>query len=181
MRKHQRPAPLPSRSGGQARASTLLVLLFAAAVLLVVAALPWLLSPQYHFACRREGADTTTARVNCDLERRLWWVIPWERQHLDGLSAAGLHSVRQPRDGNRGGENEQHWLTLSSAPQQRLLLLLPNLAIERRDLGLIYLRCGEPRRALEFLEAYVETCPDEERTELTGFVKAARRLAAELN
>lgn len=65
--------------------------------------------------------------------------------------------------------------------QKRLLMLLPNLAVERRDLGLIYLRCGEPRRALEYLEPYVRNCPAEERVELTGFVKAARRLAAELN
>lgn len=65
--------------------------------------------------------------------------------------------------------------------QQRLLVLLPNLVVERRDLGLIYLRCGDSRRALEFLEPYVRTCPEQERTELTGFVKAARRLAAELN
>lgn len=125
MRKHQRPAPLPSRrNGGRAKASTLLVLLLTAVVLLAVAALPWLLSPQYHFACHREAPGTTAARVDCALERRLWWVIPWERQRLDGLSAAGLHSVRQPRDGNSGGEIEQHWLSLSSAPQQRLLLLI---------------------------------------------------------
>lgn len=62
--------------------------------------------------------------------------------------------------------------------QQRLVMLLPNLAVERRDLGLIYLRCGEPRRALE---PYLAACPEEEQVELTGFVKSARRLAAELN
>jgi regulator of sirC expression with transglutaminase-like and TPR domain len=65
--------------------------------------------------------------------------------------------------------------------QQRLVMLLPNLAVERRDLGLIYLRCGEPRRALEQLEPYAQNCPEEEQVELAGFVKAARRLAAELN
>jgi regulator of sirC expression with transglutaminase-like and TPR domain len=65
--------------------------------------------------------------------------------------------------------------------QRRLLLLLPNLAVERRDMGLIYLRCGEPRRALEYLEPYVRECSRDEQTELAGFVKAARRLAAELN
>lgn len=65
--------------------------------------------------------------------------------------------------------------------QQRLLLLLPNLAVERRDLGLIYLRNGQPRRALDYLEPYFRNCPVEERTELEGFVKAARRLVAELN
>lgn len=65
--------------------------------------------------------------------------------------------------------------------QQRLVMLLPNLAVERRDLGLIYLRCGEPRRALEQLEPYVAACPEEERVELAGFIKTARRLLAELN
>lgn len=124
MRKHQRPAPPASRNSGRVKATTLLVLLFAAVVLLAVAALPWLLSPQYHFACRREAPDATPARVDCEVQRRLWWVIVWERQRLDGLSAAGLHTVRQPRGSRSGGEIEQHWLSLSSAPQQRLLLLI---------------------------------------------------------
>lgn len=65
--------------------------------------------------------------------------------------------------------------------QQRLLVLLPNLEVERRDLGLVYLRNGEPRRALEYLEPYIRECANEERLELESFVKAARRLAAELN
>jgi regulator of sirC expression with transglutaminase-like and TPR domain len=65
--------------------------------------------------------------------------------------------------------------------QRRLLELLPNLEVERRDLGLIYLKNGEPRRALEYLEPYLLTCPAEERLELESFLKAARRLAAELN
>lgn len=124
MRKHQRPPPLASRSSVRAKATTLFVLLFAAAVLLAVAALPWLLSPQYHFACRRAAPDTAPARVNCEVQRRLWWVIVWERQRLDGVLAAGLHTARQPRGGKTGGEIEQHWLSLSSAPQQRLLLLI---------------------------------------------------------
>jgi len=65
--------------------------------------------------------------------------------------------------------------------QRRLLVLLPSLAVERRDAGLIYLRLGEPRRALEYLEPYLRDCSAEERLELDGFVKAARRLVAELN
>lgn len=123
MRKHQRLAPPPSHSDGRARASTLLLLLLAAAVLLGISALPWLLSPQYHFACRRDGPDAApaAARISCVVERRLWWLITWEGQRLDGVSAAGLHTARQPRE---GGAIEQHWLALSSAPQQRLLLLI---------------------------------------------------------
>ena len=65
--------------------------------------------------------------------------------------------------------------------QQRLLLMLPNLATERRDLGLIYLRCGEPLRSLQWLEPYAAACPKEEREELDDYLKAARRMAAERN
>lgn len=65
--------------------------------------------------------------------------------------------------------------------QQRLLLLLPNLATERRDLGLIYLRCGDPLRALQWLEPYAAACAKEERAELEDYLKAARRMSAERN
>lgn len=65
--------------------------------------------------------------------------------------------------------------------QQRLSLLIPHNATEQRDLGLVYLRSGRPQPALRLLEAYAGTCDDEQASELEPFIRAARRLVAELN
>ncbi len=64
--------------------------------------------------------------------------------------------------------------------QQRLLMLYPHHEAEQRDMGLILLRNGEPHSALEYLQRYQHQHPDEAEM-LRPCVKAARRLAAEMN
>jgi regulator of sirC expression with transglutaminase-like and TPR domain len=64
--------------------------------------------------------------------------------------------------------------------QERLVCLLPKVPEERRDLGLILLRTGQPWPALELLERYSRDCPDASGT-IAPFVRAARRLGAEMN
>lgn len=65
--------------------------------------------------------------------------------------------------------------------QQRLTLLLPNNLEEQRDLGLVYLRNGRVYPAIELLEQYIRECDDEQAHLLTPYLRAARRMAAELN
>jgi regulator of sirC expression with transglutaminase-like and TPR domain len=65
--------------------------------------------------------------------------------------------------------------------QRRLTALLPQVADERRDLGLVYLRLGEPARALSELEPYLASCPREQAEALRPSIQAARRMAAERN
>lgn len=65
--------------------------------------------------------------------------------------------------------------------QRRLVTLLPCVADERRDLGLVHLRLGQPAKALALLEPYLATCPSEQAEALRPSVVAARRMAAERN
>jgi regulator of sirC expression with transglutaminase-like and TPR domain len=65
--------------------------------------------------------------------------------------------------------------------QERLAALLPQIAQERRDLGLIYLRLGQPTKALPALEQYLSTCGSDQAAELEPSMQAARRMIAELN
>lgn len=75
---------------------------------------------------------------------------------------------------------ENQWI--SALPvQQRLALLLPDAPDERRDLGLMYLRTGNSTRALALLEKYLARCSDEQAQAVQPYLRAARRMAAELN
>lgn len=65
--------------------------------------------------------------------------------------------------------------------QQRLAALLPQIPQERRDLGLIYLRLGEPAKALPMLEQYLHVCGSQQAAALAPSLQAARRMIAELN
>lgn len=67
------------------------------------------------------------------------------------------------------------------AVQQRLTVLLPDLADERRDLGLVYLRTGEAVRALDLLNEHLKNCPPDEAQSLAPYVRSARRMIAERN
>lgn len=64
--------------------------------------------------------------------------------------------------------------------QKRLVCLLPEALEERRDLGLILLRTGEPWSALTHLREYVEERPAA-RCEMEPFLRTARRMTSELN
>jgi regulator of sirC expression with transglutaminase-like and TPR domain len=65
--------------------------------------------------------------------------------------------------------------------QLRLVALLPEAPDERRDLGLIYLRNGDPHPATKLLQEYVEHAPAEAGEAVLPFLKSARRMAAERN
>jgi regulator of sirC expression with transglutaminase-like and TPR domain len=65
--------------------------------------------------------------------------------------------------------------------QQRLAALLPHVPQERRDLGMIYLRLGQPRNALPVLQEYINVCGSQEAVALQPSIQAARRMIAELN
>jgi regulator of sirC expression with transglutaminase-like and TPR domain len=65
--------------------------------------------------------------------------------------------------------------------QRRIAMLEPTVPAEQRDLGLISLRAGDPREARKLLEEYSEQAADAERAELERYIKAARRMSAELN
>lgn len=64
--------------------------------------------------------------------------------------------------------------------QKRLVCLLPEAPEERRDLGLILLRTGEPWSALTHLKEYVEERPAS-RCEMEPFLRTAKRMTSELN
>ena len=57
--------------------------------------------------------------------------------------------------------------------QLRLVALLPELADERRDLGLIYLRNNDPHPAARLLEEYVERAPEADAEAVLPFLKSA--------
>lgn len=65
--------------------------------------------------------------------------------------------------------------------QERLARLLCDERAEQRDLGLLLLRNGQPRRALQLLTAYAADCNDAEGKELEPYLRAARRLISEMN
>jgi regulator of sirC expression with transglutaminase-like and TPR domain len=65
--------------------------------------------------------------------------------------------------------------------QQRLTMLLPDAPEERRDLGLMYLRTGQGRPALDLLEPYAKICDAEQSKQLQPYIRSAWRLIAELN
>lgn len=65
--------------------------------------------------------------------------------------------------------------------QQRLAVLLPQIPQERRDLGLVYLRVGQPHKALPLLEGYMRVCGTAQAAALQPSLQAARRMMAEAN
>jgi regulator of sirC expression with transglutaminase-like and TPR domain len=65
--------------------------------------------------------------------------------------------------------------------QRRLVALLPEVQDERRDLGLVYLRVGQPGRALAMLEPLAGKCSQDNNQALHMSIQAARRMVAERN
>jgi regulator of sirC expression with transglutaminase-like and TPR domain len=65
--------------------------------------------------------------------------------------------------------------------QRRLAALLPHVPQERRDLGLVYLRLGQPCKALSELEPYLRSCGSQQAEALAPSIQAARRMLAETN
>ena len=75
---------------------------------------------------------------------------------------------------------ENNWPGALSA-QVRLAALLPRCVDEQRDLGLIYLRAGQPNMALPLLELSLGCCGSEHADLLRASVRTARKLVAEMN
>lgn len=75
---------------------------------------------------------------------------------------------------------ENQWTAVLPV-QHRLALLLPGDRDERRDLGLIYLRTGEPRPALRLLEEYQQHSDADHAAAIEPYLRSARRMMAELN
>lgn len=75
---------------------------------------------------------------------------------------------------------DSQW-ALALPVQQRLVLLLADAPDERRDLGLMYLRNGRPMQAISLLEPYLANCSGSQAEAVEPYLRAARRLAAELN
>jgi regulator of sirC expression with transglutaminase-like and TPR domain len=65
--------------------------------------------------------------------------------------------------------------------QQRLALLLPHLMDEQRDLGLVYLRTGHVSPAIDLIQDYMDHAAPEQAEMLVPYLRAARRMQAELN
>jgi regulator of sirC expression with transglutaminase-like and TPR domain len=65
--------------------------------------------------------------------------------------------------------------------QQRLTLLLPHVMDEQRDLGLIYLRTGHVCPAIDLLQDCVRQSQPGEADLLAPYLRAARRMQAEMN
>jgi regulator of sirC expression with transglutaminase-like and TPR domain len=65
--------------------------------------------------------------------------------------------------------------------QLRLSSLEPNSAEECRDLGLLLLRNGQPHQALSLLEPSLAGANSEQAAVINASIRAARKLAAEMN
>jgi regulator of sirC expression with transglutaminase-like and TPR domain len=75
---------------------------------------------------------------------------------------------------------KEDWPALLSV-QRRLVSLDPRATEERRDLGLLLLRAGQPHRALPLLEQSLSGANCEEAAVLGASIRAARKLVAEMN
>ena len=67
------------------------------------------------------------------------------------------------------------------AVQLRLSSLEPGSADERRDLGLLLLRSGQPHQALSLLENSLAGASCHQAAILEASIRAARKMAAEMN
>lgn len=65
--------------------------------------------------------------------------------------------------------------------QRRLAWLLHDEPDEQRDLGLVCLRVGDGRQALQLFRQYVERCDEPAREVIAPYLKIARRMVAEMN
>jgi len=75
---------------------------------------------------------------------------------------------------------EERWPRVLEV-QRRLTALLPHVPQERRDLGLVYLRMGQPGKALGMLEPYLKVCGRQQADALVPSIRAAHRMLAESN
>lgn len=105
--------------------------------------------------------------------------LPFSDRHFEPASPLEI-GVRLLRNLKAAYARRDQWKAMLPV-QRRLAMLLPDAPEERRDLGLVLLRTGSARRALEILEPYMRDCGQDQANELKPYVKSARRLVAELN
>lgn len=89
-------------------------------------------------------------------------------------------AVRVLRNLKGAYAREDRWAEVFPV-QRRLAQLLPAAADEIRDLGLVYLRLGQPSAALEWLDRYQQHCSPEQAEAMAPYLQTAKRLLAELN
>ena len=140
--------------------------------------------------------------VACQDGQRVWYVDPFNRgdvldadacirrvqqmagqtiSHQDLRPATPLAiTARVLRNLKTAYAMQECWGPLLGV-QRRLTLLLPQAPDERRDLGLVYLRVGEPARALALLEPLIADVPRDQVDKLQPSIQAARRMIAERN
>mgnify|MGYP001069934252 CR=1 FL=1 len=122
------------------------------------------------------------------IEHRLEPYLQSQSRASSGMLAAVLEPasareilVRMLRNLKSLFEERQQWDQLLCV-QERLIILLPEDTIERRDRGLVYAELGCPRLALQDLEAYLAMHPyAEDRQELSELMIALREAIDRLN
>jgi regulator of sirC expression with transglutaminase-like and TPR domain len=102
-----------------------------------------------------------------------------EEEHFRPASVREI-AVRVLRNLKAAYAMENQWWDVLPV-QQRLTLLLPQVMDEQRDLGLVYLRTGHVCPALDLLRDYVAQSEPEQAEMLEPYLRAARRMLAEMN
>jgi regulator of sirC expression with transglutaminase-like and TPR domain len=102
-----------------------------------------------------------------------------EEEHFRQASVRDI-AVRVLRNLKAAYAMENQWLDVLPV-QQRLTLLLPRVIDEQRDLGLVYLRTGHVTPAIDLLEDYIAQSEPDQAAMLEPYLRAARRMQAEMN
>jgi regulator of sirC expression with transglutaminase-like and TPR domain len=102
-----------------------------------------------------------------------------EEEHFRPASVRDI-AVRVLRNLKAAYAMQNQWWDLLPV-QQRLTLLLPHVIDEQRDLGLVYLRTGHVTPAIDLLQDYVQQSEPEQAEMLAPYLRAARRMQAEMN
>ena len=142
--------------------------------------------------------------LGCDADKRTWYIDPFSqgdvlrrdacRHRIERLigqpggisddafrpATAAEIAVRVLRNLKAAHALQDEWQALLPV-QQRLVALLPDEPSERRDLGLIHLRCGNAPAAIRWLEPFVEQGSSDEAAQLAPYLRSAWRLLVEQN
>ena len=110
---------------------------------------------------RRAGPDGLQAahradrgQAGCDLRRA------FSRRRRRSISRPACCAISK-----RPTPRRNRWPAVLRV-QERLAALLPQIPQERRDLGLVYLRLGQPTKALPVLEHYMSVCGSQQAAAL---------------
>lgn len=119
------------------------------------------------------------AACRCRVEQNNAGTGPIGEEHFRAAAPLDI-AVRVLRNLKAAHAMQECWQSVLCV-QRRLAALLPHIPQERRDLGMIYLRLGQPVKALPVLEEYLHVCGCEQAAALKPSIQAARRMIAELN